>query len=48
MGTNRKFVGLALATAIVTILVLYRSCANTGRSNVDPHAAQEIEKAKHR
>ena len=38
---------LALIAAIVAFL-LYQSRASRGRLNVDPHAAEEIEKAKRR
>jgi hypothetical protein len=38
------FAGLIFVIALV---VVYRSCGAGRRLNVDPHARQEIEKAKH-
>ncbi len=39
---------LILAAAIVIAIVLYRSHTSSSRLNVEPHAAEEIEKAKRR
>jgi hypothetical protein len=45
---NRIFLVPASLTAILLALLYYRSCASRNRLNVDPHAAEEIEKAKRR
>jgi hypothetical protein len=45
---NRIFLVPASLTAILLALLFYRSCASSNRLNVDPHAAEEIEKAKRR
>jgi len=39
---------LAIAIVIVAAYAIYRSSHSTGRLNVEPHAAEEIEKAKRR
>jgi hypothetical protein len=38
-------IGVALLAAAI---LLYRSCASHGKLDVDPHAREEIEKAKRR
>ncbi len=43
-----KLLWLIVAVAIVLGYVLYLSRASRGRLEIDPHARQEIEKAKHR
>jgi len=39
---------IVVAVAIILGYVLYLSVASRDRSGIDPHARQEIEKAKHR
>jgi hypothetical protein len=41
-------VWLILAAALVIAVLVYRSHASRSRFNVEPHAAEEIEKAKRR
>jgi hypothetical protein len=43
-----KLLWLIVAVAVILGYVLYLSLASKGRLEIDPHARQEIEKAKHR
>jgi hypothetical protein len=43
-----KLLRLIVAVAIILGYALYLSMASKGRSEIDFHARQEIEKAKHR
>jgi hypothetical protein len=43
-----KLLWLIVAVAIILGYALYLSMASGGRLQIDPHARQEIEKAKHR
>jgi hypothetical protein len=43
-----KLLWLIVAVAIILGYTLYLSLASRGNLEVDPHARQEIEKAKHR
>ena len=45
---NRILLVAASLIAILLALLFYRSCASSNRLNIDPHAAEEIEKAKRR
>jgi hypothetical protein len=45
---NSKLLWLIVAVAIILGYVLYLSLASRDRLEIDPHARQEIEKAKHR
>jgi hypothetical protein len=42
-----KLFWLIVAIAFILGCALYLSRASRGRSEIDPHARQEIEKAKH-
>lgn len=48
MRTNRILLGLALAAVLLAAAAVYRSYSLGPRLNVEPHAAEEIEKAKRR
>jgi hypothetical protein len=48
VSKNRILLGLALAAIILIGLALYRSYFSSDRLNVEPHAAEEIDKAKRR
>jgi hypothetical protein len=43
-----KLLWLIVAVAIILSFALYWSLASRRRVEIDPHARQEIEKAKHR
>jgi cytochrome c-type biogenesis protein CcmH/NrfF len=43
-----KLLWLIVAVAIILGYALYLSRTSRGHSEIDPHARQEIEKAKHR
>lgn len=43
-----KLIWLFVAVAIILGYALYLSMASRDRLQIDPHARQEIEKAKHR
>lgn len=43
-----KVLWLIVAVAVIPGYALYLSLASRRRSEIDPHARQEIEKAKHR
>jgi hypothetical protein len=45
---NSKLLWLMVGVAIILGYVLYLSLAPRSRLEIDPHARQEIEKAKHR
>ena len=48
MPKNRILLGLAVAIVLWIAFVLYRSHLSGNRLNVEPNAAEEIEKAKRR
>lgn len=48
MPANRILLGLALAAILLIGFALYRSYTSDNHLNGDPHAAEEIEKAKRR
>jgi beta-lactamase regulating signal transducer with metallopeptidase domain len=43
-----RILWLAVALILLIALVLYRNRNSTGKLNVEPHAAEEIEKARRR
>ncbi len=43
-----KLLWLFVAVALILGYALYSSLASRGHSGIDPHASQEIEKAKRR
>jgi hypothetical protein len=45
---NSKLLWLMVGVAIILGYALYLSLASRDRLEIDPHARQEIEKAKHR
>jgi hypothetical protein len=45
---NSKTALIGVVIVLAAVIVLYRSCAPGGDLNVDPHAREEIEKAKGR
>jgi len=46
--TRRAVLGIILAAALIVAALYYRARSSGNRLDVDPHAAGEIEKAKHR
>jgi len=48
MRTNRTLLWLVAAAILFIAVLLFRSYTSRSRLNVDPHAAEEIEKAKRR
>ena len=45
---NRTILLLVAVIAVLIAAILYRSSTSSPRLNVEPHAAEEIEKAKRR
>jgi len=45
---NRILVWVVLIAAGILAFIAYRSHVSNSRLDVEPHAAQEIERAKHR
>ena len=48
MPKNPLFFGLAAVVVLLTAVMLYRACIPGTRLSVEPHAGQEIDKAKGR
>ena len=48
MLTNRTILWLIAAVVLLVAVFLYRCCFSGTHVNVEPHAAEEIDKAKRR